>query len=253
MRFRPCIDILNGKVVQIVGSTLNTEDKSVITNYVSERTALWYAELYKKDELSGGHIISLGEGNVDVVKECLAFWTGGFQYGGGVTSENAKKYLDMGASHVIITSFVFPNSKFSYERIKELIKIVGKKRLVLDLSCRKKGDTYFVVMNKWQSFTNVEVTSETLKQLSAFCDEFLVHAADVEGKKGGMDVELLKILSEAAVIPITYAGGISSINELAIIREVGKGMIDFTIGSALDIFGGKIEYAKVLEWTKQNQ
>jgi phosphoribosylformimino-5-aminoimidazole carboxamide ribotide isomerase len=157
----------------------------------------------------------------------------------------------MGASHIIITSFVFPDAKFSYERIKELIKITGKDRLVLDLSCRRRGNDFFVVMNKWRTFTDVKVTAETLKQLSNYCDEFLVHSVDVEGKKAGINVELLKILSEALVVPITYAGGITSMADLELIKEAGKKMIDFTIGSALDIFGGTIEYAKVVNWLKQ--
>ncbi len=222
MRFRPCIDVLNGKVVQIVGSTLGSDSSAPAINYVSDKQALWYAELYKKDGLTGGHIIALGDGNDDVVRECLSLWCGGFQYGGGVTIENAKKYLDFGASHVIVTSFIFPNARFSYQRIKELNKMIGKSRIVIDLSCKKGEDNvFFVMMNKWKTFTDIEVTPESLKQLSSFCDEFLVHSVAEEGKKAGINVELLKILSNACVIPITYAGGISSMKDLDVIKKIG--------------------------------
>ena len=239
MRFRPCIDIHQGVVKQIVGSTLtdNLGDNPQ-TNFQAEKPAGWYASLYRKDQLTGGHIIQLGPGNEQAATEALATWPGGMQIGGGIHDDNAQTWLDRGASAVIVTSWVFHDGTVDMERLKQLTNLIGKNRLVLDLSCRKTEKTYTIVTNRWQTFTREAIDFRLLDKLSGYCDEFLIHAVDVEGKCSGIETALVELLGKWAGIPITYAGGIHSLDDIHQIRKLGKGYIDFTVGSALDIFGG---------------
>jgi len=249
MKFRPCIDLKNGKVVQIVGGTLDDKNaRTSITNFETEKTPAEFAERYQKDRLHGGHVISLGPGNHDAALSALKAFPGGLQMGGGITPENAEEYLDAGASHVIVTSHVFSKGIIDMDKLNALVKKVGKKRLVLDLSCRKKEGQFFIVTDRWQTFTRVVVTKETLSSLSAHCDEFLIHGVDVEGKMGGIQTELVDILGKHSPIPVTYAGGASRFSDLDLVKKLGKNRVDLTIGSALDIFGGTIPYSDVVAW-----
>ncbi len=252
MKFRPCIDLHKGKVKQIVGSTFSdTDDTGIVTNFEAEHSPAHYANKYKKDNLQGGHVIMLGPGNETAAKEALAAYPSGMQVGGGITPENAGEYLDAGASHVIVTSFVFQNGTINWEHCAAIAKAVGKHNLVLDLSCKRKHNRYYIVTDRWQHFTDVTVTQDTLERLAAYCSEFLVHAADVEGKQEGVDIGLITLLSSAAPIPVTYAGGIRSIDDLDMVNTLGKGRIDATVGSALDIFGGTLAYEKVVAWHRK--
>lgn len=250
MKFRPCIDLHNGKVKQIVGSTLSDEQPdSLQTNFVAEIPSHYFANLYKEDDLRGGHIIKLGPGNDEAAIEALETWPGGMQIGGGINLENASYWLDCGASHVIVTSCVFKAGMVDWSYLEKLTHKVGKKRLVLDLSCRKRDDNYFIVTDRWQKFTEAVISEATLEKFSTYCDEFLIHAADVEGKCEGIELELVKKLSKWSQIPTTYAGGIRNLRDMETIEELGKGRIDATIGSALDIFGGKgVTYSEVVEF-----
>ena len=237
--FRPCIDLRDGKVVQIVGATLGENPAAVQTNFVSQRPASWFAELYKRDYLTGGHVIMLGAGNDTSAREALAAYPGGLQIGGGVNASNARDWLNAGASHVIVTSWVFREGRVDEQRLAELVNLVGRERLVLDLSCRKRDGNYFVVTDRWQKFTDVTLSVGTLKKFSTSCAEFLIHAVDVEGLCRGIDGELVEKLAAWSPIPATYAGGANSILDLETVRRLGQGRVGLTIGSALDIFGGK--------------
>jgi phosphoribosylformimino-5-aminoimidazole carboxamide ribotide isomerase len=249
MRFRPCIDIHEGKVKQIVGSTLSdNSQKGPVTNFVTDLPPAHFAQLYKKDNLAGGHVIMLGKGNESAAVEALASFQDGLQVGGGINAENAGWYLDRGASHVIITSYVFSGAAVHWDRLESLKSTVGKNRLVLDLSCKKKDGLYFVVTDRWQKFTDVKLDRENFDKLAAYCDEFLIHAADVEGKRGGIDEELVELLATNVSIPSTYAGGVRSIDDLEVVKALGKNRIDATVGSALDIFGGDLSYLEVVKW-----
>jgi phosphoribosylformimino-5-aminoimidazole carboxamide ribotide isomerase len=249
--FRPCIDLRGGKVVQIVGGTLGGEPSAVRTNFVSERPASWFADLYKRDGLKGGHVIMLGPGNEAQARDALATFAGGMQVGGGVNANNAKSWLDAGASHVIVTSWVFHDGAIDEGRLAELKKTIGKDKLVLDLSCRKRHGDYFVVTDRWHRFTEVTISRRTLEHLSGSCAEFLVHAVDVEGKCSGIDRQLVEMLGRWTTIPATYAGGAKSLSDLEEVTRVGQGKVDLTIGSALDIFGGKgVHYADVVAYNK---
>lgn len=239
MKFRPCIDLHQGTVKQIVGSTLNDESSGgLVTNFSSDRSPSWFAELYRAHNLDGGHIIKLGPGNDDAAREALACWPGGMQIGGGINSDNAEDWLEAGAAAVIVTSYIFKDGLIREDRLERLAKMIGKDRLVLDLSCRKWKSSYRIVTDRWQKYTDVEVTSESLDYFSGYCSEFLIHAVDVEGKCRGVELDLLKILGRWEGIPITYAGGIHSWDDIMQIESVGQGRVDFTVGSALDIFGG---------------
>ena len=249
MKFRPCIDIHNGKVKQIVGGSLLDKDNKAIENFTSELDAAFYAEKYKADKLRGGHIILLNpksseyyEATKNQAMKALQAYPEGMQIGGGITAENALEYIEAGASHVIVTSYVFQNGEINWDNLKKLVDAVGKEKVVLDLSCRKKEERYYVVTDRWQTITNVEVNEELLDKLANYCDEFLVHGVDVEGKAAGVEKELVKILANWKRIPITYAGGIGSIDDLREFETITDGKIDFTIGSALDLFGGHILY-----------
>jgi phosphoribosylformimino-5-aminoimidazole carboxamide ribotide isomerase len=236
--FRPCIDLHEGKVKQIVGGTLGAGPGRLQTNFVSDRPAAWYAELYQRDGLKGGHVIMLGPGNETEARAALRAYPGGLQIGGGVNLDNARAWLDAGASHVIVTSWVFRGGQVDWERLSQLVEAVGKARLVLDLSCRRRGEGYFVVTDRWQKFTDLALSRESLEKLAAWCAEFLIHAVDVEGQSRGIDQELVSSLGQWSPIPITYAGGASSLADLEAVTRLGEGKVDLTIGSALDIFGG---------------
>jgi len=238
MRFRPCIDLHDGSVKQIVGSTLQGSSATLKINFSSALPPSHYAAMYRQDKLTGGHIIMLGPGNEAAASEALAAWPGGMQLGGGITSTNAALWLDRGASHIIVTSYVFHDGLLDLDRLRDLNRLVGKKHLVLDLSCRWRDDGYYVVTDRWQKFTQLRINAAVLDQLSAYCDEFLVHAVDVEGKCMGIDTRLVEVLAESIPVPTTYAGGISTLSDLENIRVAGQGRIDVTVGSALDIFGG---------------
>jgi phosphoribosylformimino-5-aminoimidazole carboxamide ribotide isomerase len=236
--FRPCIDLHEGKVKQIVGGTLGAGPGRLQTNFVSDRPAAWYAELYRRDGLKGGHVIMLGPGNDAEARAALRAYPGGLQVGGGVNLGNARSWLGAGASHVIVTSWVFRGGQVDWERLEQLVEAVGKSRLVLDLSCRRRGEGYFVVTDRWQKFTDLAISRENLEKLSAWCAEFLIHAVDVEGQCRGVDQELVSNLGQWSPIRTTYAGGASSQADLEAVTRLGQGRIDLTIGSALDIFGG---------------
>ncbi|KAG6604348.1 1-(5-phosphoribosyl)-5-[(5-phosphoribosylamino)methylideneamino] imidazole-4-carboxamide isomerase, partial [Cucurbita argyrosperma subsp. sororia] len=251
--FRPCIDIHKGKVKQIVGSTLRDseqEGSTLLTNFESDKTAAEYANLYKQDGLTGGHAIMLGADPLSIAAaiEALHAYPGGLQVGGGINSENASRYIEEGASHVIVTSYVFNNGQMDLTRLKDLVRIVGKQRLVLDLSCRKKEGKYAIVTDRWQKFSDVFLDEEVLAFLADYADEFLVHGVDVEGKKLGIDEELVTLLGKYSLIPVTYAGGVTTMADLERIKDAGKGRVDVTVGSALDIFGGNMAYKDVVAW-----
>ena len=249
--FRPCIDLHDGKVKQIVGGSLKDDGAGLRTNFVSERPASWFAELYRRDGLMGGHVIKLGPGNDAAALAALAAFPGGLHLGGGVDADNATGWLEAGASHVIVTSWVFRDGQLDWERLKSLVGVIGKQRLVLDLSCRRRGADYFVVTDRWQKFTELTVSRETLVRLADYCDEFLIHAADVEGLCRGIDSELVSKLGEWTPIPTTYAGGAKSLADLEEVTRVGNGRVDLTIGSALDIFGGTgVTYADAVEFNR---
>lgn len=250
--FRPCIDLHEGKVKQIVGGTLGSDPARLQTNYISDRPAAWYAALYQRDGLKGGHVIMLGPGNEPEARSALQAFPGGLQIGGGVTLDNAKTWLDAGASHVIVTSWVFRDGQVDWSRISQLTAAIGKGRLVLDLSCRRRGAEYFVVTDRWQRFTDVTISQENLNQFAASCAEFLIHAVDVEGQCRGIDRELVSKLGEWSPIPTTYAGGAASLADLEAVTQRGKGRIDLTIGSALDIFGGSgVRYEEVVAFNRR--
>ena len=250
--FRPCIDLHEGKVKQIVGGTLSDAPGQLRTNFVSDRPASWFAELYKRDGLKGGHVIMLGPGNESAARSAVGAFPGGMHIGGGITAGTAREWLDAGASHVIVTSWVFREGHMDEGRLAELVKTVGENRLVLDLSCRKRAGNYFVVTDRWQKFTDLTITAETLRKLAASCAEFLVHAVDVEGLCRGIDKDLVSILGESTPIPTTYAGGASSLADLEEVTRLGQGRIDLTIGSALDIFGGSgVRYEDVVAFNRK--
>jgi phosphoribosylformimino-5-aminoimidazole carboxamide ribotide isomerase len=252
MQFRPCIDLHNGKVKQIVGSTLSDDDPdSLQTNFTAKHPSSWFAKLYKRDNLTGGHIIKLGPGNDDAAKEALAAWPGGMQIGGGITAENGKEWLDYGASHVIVTSYVFSGGQIDYSRLQKLVKAVGKENLVLDLSCRRRGGDYYIVTDRWQNFTDVIISPAIMEEFAKLCDEFLIHAADVEGQCNGIEIELVKRLADWSPIPATYAGGVKDIDDMQLIRDLGGNRLHATVGSALDIFGGStMTYDEVVAFHK---
>jgi phosphoribosylformimino-5-aminoimidazole carboxamide ribotide isomerase len=254
--FRPCIDLHEGKVKQIVGGTLGEGgapgQSGLRTNFVSDRDAAWFAAMYRRDELTGGHVIMLGPDNEEQARAALAAFPGGMQIGGGVNLDNAAAWLDAGASHVIVTSWIFSDGRLDSARLAELVVAIGKARLVIDLSCRKRGDDYFVVTDRWQKFTELTVSPETLQSLAQNCAEFLVHAVDVEGLCRGIDRELVAKLGQCSPIPTTYAGGATSLADLDETTRLSEGRVDLTIGSALDIFGGTgVVYAEAVAFNQR--
>ncbi len=255
MDFRPCIDIHNGKVKQIVGSSLEDDGNRAKENFVSRQDAAFYADFYKKDGIRGGHVILLNAVDSEYYEAtrqqaflALRTYPGGLQAGGGIRAENAEEFLAAGASHVIVTSYVFSQGKIHYANLQKLVHTVGKEHLVLDLSCRKREDAYYIVTDRWQKFTEEKITPELLDYLMGYADEFLVHAVDVEGKASGIEEPLAQMLGDWAKIPVTYAGGVGSFADLAALERAGKGRLHVTIGSALDLFGGTMPYRKVLDF-----
>lgn len=272
MEFRPCIDIHNGKVKQIVGGTLS--DAGAKENFVSERGAGYYAEYYRDLGIRGGHIIMLNkagtpeyEASRKAAMEALTAYPGGLQVGGGITAGNAGAFIDAGASHVIVTSYVFSDGRINYEDLRKLVAAVGREHVVLDLSCRKKDGDYYIVTDRWQKFTRTKLTPALLQKLEKYCDEYLVHAVDVEGKAAGPDAQLFSVFSEyfdgagssagdgsavagASARPVTYAGGIHSYDDIRALKDVSGGRVHITVGSALDLFGGELSCEKILEIVK---
>lgn len=258
MEFRPCIDIHNGKVKQIVGGSLKDQGDEAQENFVSEQDGAFYAEFYKKYNIRGGHIILLNGKDSPYYNEtkhqamlALGAYPGGLQVGGGITADNALEYLDAGASHVIVTSYVFRDGKVNYDNLEKLVKATGKERLVLDLSCRKQEGEYYIVTDRWQKFTSEKVTVPLLDKLSGYADEFLIHAVDVEGKASGIERELVELLGSWNRIPVTYAGGVGSFTHLNQLKEWGQGHLNVTIGSALDLFGGTMAFTDVLHFLEK--
>lgn len=262
MRFRPCIDIHNGCVKQIVGGSLTDSgavgpadrNSSAKENFVSDLGGGFYAELYKNRGLSGGHVIILNPAGSEYYEAdrrqafaALGVFPGGLQIGGGVNAENASEYLEKGASHVIVTSYVFKDGSISFDRLERLRSAVGSEHIVLDLSCRKKDGKYFIVTDRWQRFTDMEVTAENIRMLRGYCDEFLVHAVDAEGKQKGIEEGIASLLGSTEGVVSTYAGGIGSYEDIELLRSLGRGNVDFTVGSALDIFGGKLEFERIAD------
>lgn len=258
MEFRPCIDIHNGQVKQIVGGSLVDDGNQAKENFVSHYDSTFYADLYKKKGIKGGHVILLNAADSefyeDTKREAIAAlraYPGGLQVGGGITVDNAEEFLQAGASHVVVTSYVFKNGEIHYDRLRNLVERVGKEKLVLDLSCRKKDGDYYIVTDRWQKFTNVKLTLKTMDELGNYCDEFLIHAVDVEGKAQGIDAKLVELLETCRNKAVTYAGGVHNFEDLRILKERGKNHIHVTIGSALDLFGGNMRFEDVLSYIRE--
>ena len=260
MEFRPCIDIHEGKVKQIVGGSLKDTWQNPFENFVAKEDAAFFAKLYQKNNLKNGHVILLtpiGKPHYEETKaqaiQALRAYPGGLQVGGGMNPENAKDYLNAGASHIIVTSYVFQNGVVNHENLKKMVQTVGKEQLVLDLSCRKKDGDYYIVTDRWQKYTNVILNEETLDYFSNYCDEFLIHAVDVEGKSEGFERPLVKLMGEWGKISATYAGGVHSIEDIEAIKMIGKSKVNVTIGSALDMFGGKLSFEEVLDKVRDRE
>ncbi|WPH02059.1 1-(5-phosphoribosyl)-5-[(5-phosphoribosylamino)methylideneamino] imidazole-4-carboxamide isomerase [Acrodontium crateriforme] len=252
-RFRPCIDLHAGSVKQIVGGTLSTDNAGLKTNFTSDDPAAYFAELYKKNGLTGAHVIMLGPGNDAAAREALVAWPNGLQVGGGIKDSNAKDWIDAGAEAVIITSFLFPSGSFSLERLQSVLSVLGgdTSKLVIDLSCRRVGDGWRVAMDKWQTITEFQISKENIAMLEPYCSEFLIHAADAEGLQAGIDEKLVTYLAEICTIPVTYAGGGRNIQDLELVERLSNGKVDLTIGSALDIFGGRgVTFDECCKWNK---
>ncbi|MEM7020665.1 MAG: phosphoribosylformimino-5-aminoimidazole carboxamide ribotide isomerase [Pseudomonadota bacterium] len=250
--FKPCIDLHQGKVKQIVGSTLSAEDNSAVVNFESDKSSASFAELFKKDALTGGHIIQLGAGNTEAALMALKAYPGGMQLGGGINPENALEFLQAGASHVIVTSWLFPELSINQKRLQEISNMVGKQNLVIDLSCRKQNGAWYVAKDKWQTVTQEKITPGFIQFIEGYCDELLIHAADVEGKVAGIDEELVSYLGATVKIPTTYAGGARDLADLERVKQLSGDKVDLTIGSALDIFGGRgVKYQDCIDFNKR--
>lgn len=252
-RFRPCIDLHQGKVKQIVGGSLRDDGSRPAENHVSDKPSAWFAETFRRDALGGGHLIMLGPDNDNAAREALAAWPGGLQAGGGINAGNAAAWLDAGASHVIVTSVLFDDKgAFQPARLEALVKTVGAKHIVIDLSCRRTARGWTVAMNRWQTLTRMDLTHAALDALAPHCAEFLIHAADVEGLCRGIDAELVSMLGKWGKIPVTYAGGASSMDDVRLVESASGGNIDVTVGSALDLFGGSgLSYQELLRWNRR--
>ncbi|KAK4548556.1 Histidine biosynthesis bifunctional protein hisB [Oleoguttula mirabilis] len=253
-RFRPCIDLHAGSVKQIVGGTLSTNNAGLKTNFTSEHPSAYFAELYRKHDLRGGHVIMLGPGNDEAARDALTAWPEGLQVGGGLKDSNARDWINAGAERVIITSFLFPSGTFSLERLQSVLTSLDgdSSKLVIDLSCRRVGDGWRVAMDKWQTITDFEINEENIRMLEPYCSEFLIHAADAEGLQAGIDERLVSYLAEICTIPVTYAGGGRNVQDLELVGRLSGGKVDLTIGSALDIFGGKgVTFDECCEWNKR--
>ena len=255
MEFRPCIDIHNGKVKQIVGGSLRDEGSQARENFVSEQDAAFYAGLYQRQGIHGGHVILLNKEGTEYFEatrqqalSALRAYPGGLQIGGGIRDDNAADYLNAGASAVIVTSYVFRDGQMNWKNLKKLETAVGADHLVLDVSCRRKGDDYYIVTDRWQKFTDVVLTPSVLDELADHCVEFLVHAVDVEGKAEGIEEPLVRMLGSWDGIPVTYAGGVGSFDDLRKLKELGQNRLNVTIGSALDLFGGPMNYEETVKF-----
>jgi len=249
--FRPCIDLHQGQVKQIVGGTLG-DNPDPTTNFVATQGSGWFAARFRDDQLGGGHVIMLGPGNEEAARTALDAYPGGMQIGGGITAANATTWLEAGATHVIVTSWLFPDGRLDEHRLDQLVAVVGRERLVIDLSCRRRGDDYLVVTDRWQTFTDVTVDGPTIAGLTDRCAELLVHGVDVEGLSQGIDAELVGRLGSLVTIPTTYAGGARSLDDLDLVERLGRGRLDLTIGSALDLFGGTgVRYADAVAWNRR--
>ncbi len=251
LEFRPCIDLHEGKVKQIVGSTLGYENKEVVENFSSEHDSSYYAKLFAQNQLTGGHVIMLGAGNEEAAIRALQTYPNGLQIGGGITADNASHYIEAGASHVIVTSYIFHDGMLDMDRLQKLNEAVGKDKLVIDLSCRKRDNKWYVVTDKWTKFSDFEVNSASIKEIEEFCDELLIHAVDVEGKRSGMQEELVRDLAQWTSIPTTYAGGVRSIEDLKKFESISNGKLHVTIGSALSIFGGDLDFHTVVHYCEK--
>ncbi len=258
MKLRPCIDIHNGSVKQIVGGSLKDAGDRALENFVSKQDAAFYARLYRERGISGGHVILLNQADSPYYEEtkrqalsALGAYPKGLQAGGGITPENAAEFLEAGASHVIVTSYVFSGGQIQYDRLQALLRETGKENLVLDLSVRSREGRYYIVTDRWQKYTSVELTEQVLDELSDFCDEFLIHAVDVEGKSAGIEEPVAKLLGDWGKIPITYAGGVHSFTDLERLKNLGRNRVDVTIGSALDLFGGEMAFRDVLSYMER--
>ncbi|CAD6926241.1 unnamed protein product [Tilletia caries] len=252
--FRPCIDIHSGVVKQIVGGTLSDSEATTTTNHVSTYPPSHFAAIYKSLDMRGGHVIKLGPGaaNDGAAREAIAAWPDRLQVGGGINADNAQSWIEAGAEKVIVTSYLFPDCKFSEERLKTLSQLVGKERLVVDVSCRRRGDKWIVAMNRWQSLTDLEVNQESLQRLEQYCSEFLIHAADVEGLCQGIDEDLVQALGKWVTIQTTYAGGARHLQDLELVDRLSEGKVDLTFGSALDIFGGSgVSLEQLSQWNTE--
>jgi phosphoribosylformimino-5-aminoimidazole carboxamide ribotide isomerase len=261
MRFRPCIDIRDGAVVQIVGGTLSdAASSSTVTNFTASQPSAHFAARYRADALPGGHVILLGGGVSSEAAglSALRAFPGGLQLGGGVTPSTAARFLDAGASHVVVTSYVFREGRIDWGRLAELEAACGRERLVLDLSARKRvatggGHEFVVMTDRWQTWTEEVITPVLLAALGGHCAELLVHAVDVEGLRGGIEGELVALLGAHATVPVTYAGGVRSMEDVELVRALGRGRVDVSIGSALDIFGGSLPYEKLVAWQRAEE
>ena len=258
MQFRPCIDIHNGKVKQIVGGSLSDVGDFAKENFVAGQDAAFFAKLYAAAGIKGGHIILLNAKNSEYYEQtrqqalsALKAYPGGLQVGGGITPENATEFLGAGASHVIVTSYVFHDGLIDYERLQKLVDVVGKEHLVLDLSCKKTDDGYYIVTDRWQKMTKQQVDHYLMDRLMEYCDEFLIHAVDVEGKARGIEQELTALIGSWGKIPVTYAGGVHSYEDLKLLKKIGHNKLNVTIGSALDLFGGHLKWTEVIRMIEE--
>ena len=249
--FRPCIDLHGGRVKQIVGSSLRDDGPGPMTHFVAREDAAWFARRYREDGLREGHVIMLGPGNDEAAERALAEWPGGLQLGGGVNLDNAERWLSAGAGKIIVTSWLFVAGELCPARVADLSSLVGRERLVIDLSCRRHAGGWRVATDRWQTVTATEVGRDSFEQLAGYCCEFLVHAADVEGRCQGIDEELVALLGDSCPIPCTYAGGARHIDDLKRVEALSGGRVHLTFGSALDLFGGAlVKYEDCVAWNR---
>jgi phosphoribosylformimino-5-aminoimidazole carboxamide ribotide isomerase len=252
--FKPCIDLHDGQVKQIVGGSLNDSGAGLKTNFVASQPPEFFAARYRDDRLEGGHVIKLGPGNDDAARRALAAWPDHLHIGGGIDIDSAPVWIGHGASKVIVTSWLFPGGTFAPERLAALVGRVSKDRLVVDLSCRRVGDGWVVAMDRWQKLTGYAISEANLALIAASCSELLIHAADVEGLCRGIDEELVTVLGKWSPIPCVYAGGGRALDDLMLVDRLSRGRVDLTYGSALDLFGGNgVRYADCVAWNRAQE
>ena len=254
-KFRPCIDLHQGKVKQIVGNSLTRNQADLKTNFISDQSAKDFAKLYANDNLTGGHLIMLGSGNESAALEAVKAFPNGLQVGGGISQENAQHWIEQGASHVIVTSCLFKSDgQFDLSKLQSLVELIGKDKIVIDLSCKRREKDWLVMKDNWQTETNLSINESLLEMLARYCDEFLIHATDLEGKCQGIDIELVKFLGKYSPVSSTYAGGVTSLSDLDQVESASLGKVDVTIGSGLDLFGGiLVKYKDCILWNNRNQ